>query len=74
MDTTTIVTTFSPKNWKEYASRTIPTWLAHLGKRLDPIAMGPLGEYFDHWISKTSKKQGTSKFRQFRDKSQGAVR
>lgn len=33
---------------------------------LDPIAMGPLGEFFDHWISKASKKEGTSMFRQFR--------
>lgn len=33
---------------------------------LDPIAMGPLGEYFDHWIGRISKEQRTSKFRQFR--------
>ncbi|MEQ1757979.1 MAG: hypothetical protein ABL986_06635 [Vicinamibacterales bacterium] len=33
---------------------------------LDPIALGPLGEYFDHWIGKASKKQGTSQFRHLR--------
>ena len=30
---------------------------------LDPIGVGPLGEYFDHWIGKESKKLGTSKYR-----------
>jgi hypothetical protein len=35
---------------------------------LDPIAVGPLGDYFDHWLSKKSKRQGFSKFRKFRGK------
>jgi len=35
---------------------------------LDPIAVGHLGEFFDHWISKKSKRQGSSKFRKFRGK------
>jgi hypothetical protein len=35
---------------------------------LDPIAVGPLGEFFDHWLSKKSKRQGSSKFRKFRGK------
>lgn len=35
---------------------------------LDPIAVGPLGNYFDHWLSKKSKRQGFSKFRKFRGK------
>jgi hypothetical protein len=35
---------------------------------LDPIAVGPLGEFFDHWLSKKSKRQGFSKFRKFRGK------
>jgi hypothetical protein len=35
---------------------------------LDPIAVGPLGEYFDHWISKKSKRTGFSKHRKFRGK------
>lgn len=35
---------------------------------LDPIAVGSLGDYFDHWLSKKSKRQGASKFRKFRGK------
>ena len=35
---------------------------------VDPIAVGPLGEYFDHWLSKKSKRQGFSKHRKFREK------
>ena len=48
------------------SSLTFENLAGEYSRHLDPIAMGPLGEYFDHWISKTSKKQGTSKFRQFR--------
>lgn len=33
---------------------------------IDPIAIGPLGKYFDHWISKVSKLRGYSKHRKFR--------
>lgn len=35
---------------------------------IDPIAVGPLGEFFDHWISKNSKIRGYSKHRKFRGK------
>lgn len=37
-------------------------------KFLDPIALGPMGEYFDHWMSKSSKRNGFSKFRKLRGK------
>lgn len=37
-------------------------------KFLDPIAVGPIGEYFDHWLAGKSKRQGFSKFRKFRGK------
>ena len=37
-------------------------------KFIDPIAVGPLGEYFDHWIGKSSKLKGFSKHRKFRGK------
>lgn len=33
---------------------------------VDPIAVGKVGEYFDHWISGKSKRQGFSKHRKFR--------
>lgn len=33
---------------------------------IDPIAVGKVGEYFDHWISGKSKRQGFSKHRKFR--------
>lgn len=35
---------------------------------IDPIAIGPLSKYFDHWISKVSKLRGYSKHRKFRKK------
>jgi len=35
---------------------------------IDPIAVGEIGEYFDHWISKKSKRTGFSKHRKFRGK------
>lgn len=35
---------------------------------IDPIAVGEVGEYFDHWISKKSKRVGSSKHRKFRGK------
>lgn len=35
---------------------------------IDPISVGPLGEYFDHWMSKSGKSRGTSKYREFRGK------
>ena len=35
---------------------------------IDPIAVGEIGEYFDHWISKKSKRNGFSKHRKFRGK------
>ena len=35
---------------------------------IDPIAVGEIGEYFDHWISKKSKQIGFSKHRKFRGK------
>lgn len=35
---------------------------------IDPIAVGEIGEYFDHWISKKSKRIGFSKHRKFRGK------
>jgi hypothetical protein len=35
---------------------------------IDPIAVGDIGEYFDHWISKKSKRKGFSKHRKFRGK------
>jgi len=35
---------------------------------IDPIAVGEIGEYFDHWISKKSKHTGFSKHRKFRGK------
>jgi hypothetical protein len=35
---------------------------------IDPIAVGEIGEYFDHWISKKSKRKGFSKHRKFRNK------
>ncbi len=34
-------------------------------KFIDPISVGPLGEYFDHWIGKLSKVRGYSKHRKF---------
>jgi len=33
---------------------------------VDPIAVGKVGAYFDHWISGKSKRQGFSKHRKFR--------
>ena len=35
---------------------------------IDPISVGPLGEYFDHWLGKLSKLRGYSKHRKFRGK------
>jgi hypothetical protein len=35
---------------------------------VDPISVGPLGEYFDHWMGKLSKVRGYSKHRKFRGK------
>lgn len=33
---------------------------------IDPISVGPLGEFFDHWLGKLSKLRGYSKHRKFR--------
>lgn len=33
---------------------------------IDPISVGPLGEYFDHWMSKSGKSRGSSKYRELR--------
>jgi hypothetical protein len=33
---------------------------------IDPISVGPLGEYFDHWMSKSGKARGRSKYREMR--------
>lgn len=37
-------------------------------KFLDPISVSDLGNYFDHWMGKLSKKRGYSKHRKFRGK------
>lgn len=33
---------------------------------IDPISVGPVGEYFDHWMSKSGKARGSSKYRELR--------
>lgn len=35
-------------------------------KYVDPISVGPLGRYFDHWMGKLSKRRGYSKHRKMR--------
>lgn len=53
---------------RAHSDRTFINLSGRYEQYLDPIALGPLGQWFDHWLSKSSKLKGQSKFRKHRGK------